>query len=182
MRSLKNLGDVPASVPLVADDVTELHGARLLLLLKLCGIAGRIEGLTKLAKMDFFVRYPAFFERLAVPSAANAQSRTSTVESSMIRHHYGPWDKRYYQILPFLEARDLISITKVGSAYVFRLTERGKRMAGELEKLPEFTGQVEQMKSVKRVLGQRSGTAIKKLIYELFDAEVARRPLGEVIE
>lgn len=76
----------------------------------------------------------------------------------------------------------MISITKERSAYVFRLTERGKRIASDLEKLPEFANQVAQMKQVKRILGQKSGTAIKKLIYKLFDAEVARRPLGEVIE
>ncbi len=55
----------PAGLPLTADQITEFHAARLMLLLHLCGVKNRIEGLTKLAKLDFFVRYPAFFLRAA---------------------------------------------------------------------------------------------------------------------
>jgi hypothetical protein len=56
-----------------------------------------------MAKMDFFARYPDFF---SVASAAlkegadgtehKDRSASHSVESAMIRHHYGPWDKRYY--------------------------------------------------------------------------------------
>lgn len=36
MRSARTLGNMPASLPLAADDITELHAARLLLLLHHC--------------------------------------------------------------------------------------------------------------------------------------------------
>ena len=55
MRTFDSAGRVSTSLPLVADDITELHAARLLLLLKHCGHEGTINGLTKLAKLDFFV-------------------------------------------------------------------------------------------------------------------------------
>ena len=42
MKSVKNLGSQPASIPVLADDVLELHAARILLLIRLCGTAGRI--------------------------------------------------------------------------------------------------------------------------------------------
>jgi hypothetical protein len=48
MRSLNRLGTRPASLPLAADDIVEFHAARLLLLILLCGVAGRIDGLTKM--------------------------------------------------------------------------------------------------------------------------------------
>jgi hypothetical protein len=61
MKSLHHLGNQSLGLPLSADSVVEFHAARLLLLLNLCGTAGRIDGLTKLAKLDFFVRYPDFY-------------------------------------------------------------------------------------------------------------------------
>ncbi len=73
MKSLKNINDLPAGVPLAADDLLEFHAARLLLLFKVCGVAGRIDGLTKMAKLDFFVRYPQFFNE----ACKAARSRNS---------------------------------------------------------------------------------------------------------
>lgn len=95
MKSLKNLARQPAALPLVADDVLEFHAARLLLLFRICGTKDRISGLTKMAKLDFFVRYPQFFERLRAHIHNTAPVVSRSVESSMVRHHYGPWDKRY---------------------------------------------------------------------------------------
>ncbi len=62
MRSLNRVWMQPTSLPLSADEIVEFHAARLLLLIHLCGVSGRIDGLTKMAKLDFFARYPDFFE------------------------------------------------------------------------------------------------------------------------
>jgi hypothetical protein len=182
MKSVLRASETPRSFPLAADMFTELHASRLLLLLRICGVSGRIEGLTKLAKLDFFVRYPDFFERIAQHLGENVESATSSVESAMVRHHYGPWDKRYYQILPFLEARSLITIKKEGQAYIFELTDSGKSIASTFSKESEFTAQVSQMRRVKSVLGNKSGSRLKRLIYEVFDEEIAEKTLGRVIE
>lgn len=184
MKSFQQLGNVPSARPVTADEVLELHAARLLLLLKLCGVTkqGRIDGLTKLAKLDFFVRYPQAFNRVADYLEKKVTSATEFIESSMIRHHYGPWDKRYYQILPFLEARKLIAVTKRDNTYSFELTDKGRDVAAELGERSEFAEQTEQMKRVKSVLGKKTGTALKNLIYEVFKTEVADKDLGEVIQ
>jgi hypothetical protein len=55
------MGNAPVSLPLSADNIVEFHAARILLLISLCGTSNRIDGLTKMAKLDFFVRYPNFF-------------------------------------------------------------------------------------------------------------------------
>jgi hypothetical protein len=100
MKSLNRLGARSVSLPLSADDIVEFHAARLLLLLSVCGVAGRIDGLTKMAKLDFFARYPDFFEvarAASTPTGSDTGIRTDeadlAVESAMVRHHYGPWDK-----------------------------------------------------------------------------------------
>jgi hypothetical protein len=116
MKSINQLGFAPASLPLSPDNVVEFHAARLLLLISLCGTGGRIDGLTKMAKLDFFVRYPDFFA-VAKKDAVRSSESEESVESAMVRHHYGPWDKRYYHVLAYLEAKQLISIAKKKSSF-----------------------------------------------------------------
>ena len=58
MKSLNRIGTFPVSLPLAADDILEFHAARLLLLLSICGVSGRIDGLTKMAKLDFLCTLP----------------------------------------------------------------------------------------------------------------------------
>ena len=117
MKSIRHIGRSPVSLPLAADSIVEFHAARLLLLISLCGTADRIDGLTKMAKLDFFVRYPDFFAAAKEDQTPNPQV-SGAVESAMIRHHYGPWDKRYYHILAYLESKQLIQIVKHKNSFV----------------------------------------------------------------
>lgn len=181
MRSLHNMSDYPAVVPLLADDVLEFHAARLLLLFKLCGIKGRIDGLTKMAKLDFFVRYPGFFGQVCKRLGTDMPNATGPVEAPMVRYHYGPWDQRYYHVLGYLEARKLIEVRSHGNAFVLALTGYGDALAERIQSEQSFEGLCKHMRVVKKVLGGRSGSALKKLIYETFDDEVVSRSLGEVI-
>jgi hypothetical protein len=183
MKSLRNMGAAPAGIPILADDVLEFHAARLLLLIKLCGTGGRIDGLTKMAKLDFFVRYPQFFEEVRAQLADGVAKATHRpVESSMVRFHYGPWDKRYYHILGYLEAKGLLGVEREGPAYVLKLTEAGKAIATKAANRPAYEGLVEHMREVKKTLGAKSGSSLKDLVYRVFGEEVANRPIGERIE
>lgn len=181
MKSLRNIAKAPAGLPLAADDLLEFHAARLLLLFKVCGVAGRIDGLTKMAKLDFFVRYPEFFN--AACSALGLQERTTetVVESSMIRFHYGPWDDRYYHVLAFLESTGLLSVSKVRNTFTLMLTQEGHGIANSLAAEPCYAALVEQMRLVKKSLGNKAGSTLKKLVYRVFEKEVTQRSLGETI-
>jgi hypothetical protein len=187
MRSLNRLGMRSAGLSLCADDIVEFHAARLMLLMQICGVSGRIDGLTKLAKLDFFARYPDFFEaaRRAIDdkdaSHPSRPSSSEAVESAMVRHHYGPWDKRYYHVLAHLEAKRLITVTKEGPGYRISLTELGRNRAKTLMNRPSFGPLVQRMQEIKKTFRNRTGSSLKNLIYELFDQEVARRPMGQVI-
>lgn len=181
MKSFTTLGSSPAGLPVAADDVLEFHAARLLLLFKVCGTAGRIDGLTKMAKLDFFVRYPQFFNTICQALDLPSESATATVESSMIRFHYGPWDERYYHILAYLEGKHLLSVTKENQSFTLSLTDEGKQVADQFVRDKSFAPLVQQMRQVKRALGGRAGSTLKKLIYQIFEKEVAQRPLGEII-
>jgi hypothetical protein len=187
MKSINRIGMQSVGLPLAADEILEFHAARLLLLLSICGIGGRIDGLTKMAKLDFFSRYPDFFAaaRDTIEPGGAEKARQSgvahAVEAAMVRHHYGPWDKRYYHVLASLEATQLISITKEGKAYRLTLTDTGKEKAKLLAAQKTFVPLVERMREVKKCFGNKSGAFLKDLIYRLFDEEVRQRPMGEVI-
>ncbi len=164
MKSINNLQKEPAGTPLLADDVLEFHAARLILLFSICGTAGKIDGLTKMAKLDFFVRYPQFFTIMCEHLGKIPDVSHQTVESSMVRFHYGPWDKRYYHILAYLEGKGLITITRKGNQFQFELTNLGRTKATLLSKAQSFTELTEHMKRVKKEFGSKSGATLKRLI------------------
>lgn len=186
MISLARAGLTPASLPLPADDILEFHVARLLILLSNCGISGRIDGLTKMAKLDFFLRYPAFFEVARLHSAGGEMPTGSSggggVESAMIRFHYGPWDARYYHVLAALEGTGLITVTKHKKMYRLILTAEGKDRAAALSAHQSYASVVNRAREIKAVFGGKSGNYLKDLIYRIFDEEVGARRMGEVIE
>ncbi len=187
MKSLANLQDKPAGEPLLADEVLELHAARLLLLVSICGTKVRktgdmrLDGLTKMAKLDFLVRYPEFFEKLARHLGESVSANMRDVESSMVRFHYGPWDDRYYHILAYVESRGLLNICKVGSTFQFALTSLGSQIAEQLGEATAFADLKTHIMQVNSLVGKMPGTKLKVLIYEVFGKEVAERKLGESI-
>ena len=168
---------VPESVPF-GDESLEFHAARLLLLLKYAGgRQAKIVGRTKMAKMDFFVRYATYLVKAAnlhgVPVALEPGPRP---ESPMIRYKYGPWDSRYYDVFALLVARDLVSVHPSDKGDVFALTDRGQFAVEELHG-PEFEEIIERCRLVFRMFGRKSGTTIKNFIYDNFP-EVVGRPMG----
>jgi hypothetical protein len=154
----------------------------LLLLHRLCGTKNHIDGLTKLAKLDFFARYPKFFAAACTAAGVDAPPIREGLEAPMVRHHYGPWDKRYYHVLAFLEGAQLLTVeVQPNGSYRFTLTPEGIIRADTLRKQDAFGQLVIQMQHLKRVFGKKSGDTLKRFIYEQFDREIARRPVGQVI-
>ena len=99
----------------------------------------------------------------------------------MVRHHYGPWDKRYYHLLSYLEARQLISVRPSSRSYRISLTSLGKSTAKKLLGVKAFQELLEHMREVNQKFGKKTGNELKNLIYETFDQEVADEQLGRVI-
>jgi len=183
MKSLRHQSVQPASVPLMADDILEFHAARVLLLIAICGTNDALSSLTKMAKLDFFVRYPDFY--LAAVAGDNSvgapREHKASVEAAMVRHHYGPWDKRYYHILAFLEACRLITVRKSGRSIRLTLTKLGKNRAKRLSGMSAFAKLRSHMEEVGAAFGAKTGNELKTLIYQTFDEEIRRKPLGHVI-
>jgi hypothetical protein len=179
----------PLHRPWDPDESIDFHAARLLILLIRCGEGPRyqIEGRTKLAKLDFFVRYPVFLQRARNELMRRGQEMNdwnasgAEVEAPMIRYRYGPWDPRYKQFLAFLEARQLIKITVTRPERV-SLTAAGRRIAETIIERPSFTPIVERCDVMINSLASLSGTQLKNLIYDIFPTEVGDLPLRAEIQ
>lgn len=180
----------PLHRPWDPDSSVDFHAARILLLVGRCGsVPGPyIDGRTKLAKLDFFVRYPAFLQRaqenlqlsnrsVQPYSAKNRQE----VEAPMIRYRYGPWDHRYRQFLAFLEARNLLTVTRTHRPERVKLTAAGRRAVDKLSQRLEFSVIVDRCDAMQGNLAEMSGTELKDLVYAIFPKEVGERGMQEEI-
>lgn len=161
------------------------HEARLLLLLS--AFDKGIQGLTKLAKLDFLLRYPTMLERLMTsdgltPSSDVAPSTEErlAVESPMIRYKYGPWDDLYYPLIGSLVGKGLADSARKGSTLRISLTPEGAEVAERLSADETWARPQARVAVLKRNY-DRSGNSLKERIYrELPD--VVDRPYRTAID
>ena len=170
------------------DGAPELHSARLLLLLNAFAGAdgtGAVEGLTKLAKLDFLLRYPVMLDR-----ALRAKGRTTrdvaledyerhSVESEMVRYRFGPWDHRYRELLNTLVAKGLVATNIEGRTVVLTLTEQGRALAQQLARNPLFEPYTRRSALLKRHFDM-TATDLMGFIYDTFPEIISLRS-NEVI-
>lgn len=155
--------------------------ARILLLIN--AFSGQREGLqgrTKLAKLDFLLRYPEFLERALVhkgvpaTEAGEVTTERNPIEQRMVRFRYGPWDPSYFALLGALIGRGLIEITPYNRGLGYRATPTGRALANRLSNEPAFQQLDQRTALLKRHFNQ-TGTTLKKFVYDLFP-EVAGAP------
>jgi hypothetical protein len=166
----------------------DAHAGRVLVLLRHFGSTGDkpLEGLTKLAKLDFLMRYPAFTDQLLEDLGVDwelgtepTESEELAVESRMVRYKYGPWDDRYYPVLGTLVGLGLITVSKKGRTLVMSLTEAGVGLAADIADHEDWE-QVDRRASFLRKHLNVTGSRLKKLIYTKLP-EVVDRPIRTVI-
>lgn len=167
----------------------DLHCARLLLLLNAFAGedgTGEVEGLTKLAKLDFLLRYPVLLQRaLAARGKSTRQVKVldherNSVESKMVRFRYGPWDHRYYRLLNVLVAQGLARLTRDGRRVHIGLTGEGIQAARALLETDEFEDIARRARLLKTGVDIQA-THLVRFIYETFP-EVVSLKLNERIE
>jgi len=165
------------------DHSPELHVARLLILIDAFAEgdqSGAIEGLTKLAKLDFLLRYPIMLERALEAkgkSTRNVQLKNHerySVESEMVRYRFGPWDHRYREFLNILLAKGLVSISIDGRTVVIAATEEGRDCAKQLASDQLFEQYSRRSKLLKRHFDM-TATNLMRFIYETFPEIISLR-------
>jgi len=179
----------PPSHILSLDNNILLHVSRLCLLIRLTGKPKNhpaLLGRTKLAKLDFFVRYPQYLQKaidiLGVRFEQNDVlgeiALPETIEAQMVRYRYGPWDQRYYVVLAYMTGKRLINVVVDNKIDKFVLLERGMEHADSLMDNSHYTDLVARIRLVGHVFGDKTGTWIKEFIYQQFP-EVVRTPYNQ---
>lgn len=167
-----------------------LHMARLLMLLGAAtspdGMAKPVNGVTKLAKLDFLLRYPNCLERAlrargkpTAPARVQEFERT-TIESKMVRFRYGPWDHRYRRWIALLVSKGLLHVWVEGRTVKIQLTKIGQKSAAQLSDDNELHDLADRAKLVVRSFGGMSGTALKDFVYATFP-EITNMRWGDPI-
>lgn len=174
----------------------EFNEARLLLLLKAAAgkeeIAKPLEGIMKLAKMDFLLRYPNMLVRalnvigeskksaLAAAAAIPEEDR-DTIEARMIRFRFGPWDPRYRRWLSILVAKQLAIVYREGRTIKIQLSKRGMALAEQLAEAEAFKPLAERAKVVNSAVGNMPSTKITAFVYKIAP-EIINMKWGNAIE
>ena len=160
----------------------EFNEARLLLLLKAAAgkdeIAKPLEGIMKLAKMDFLLRYPNMLVRalnvigeskksaLAAAAAIPEQDR-DTIEARMIRFRFGPWDPRYRRWLSILVAKQLAVVYREGRTVKIQLSKNGMALSEQLAEAEAFKPLAERAKVVNSAVGNMPSSKITAFVYKI---------------
>jgi len=174
----------------------EFNEARLLLLLKAAAgkeeIAKPLEGIMKLAKMDFLLRYPNMLVRalnvigesrksaLAAAAAIPEEDR-DTIEARMIRFRFGPWDPRYRRWLSILVAKQLAIVYREGRTVKIQLSKKGLAMAEQLAEVEAFKPLAERARIVNSAVGNMPSTKITAFVYKIAP-EIVNMKWGNAIE
>jgi len=144
-----------------------------------------IRGLTKLAKLDFLLRYPTYLERALKARKRSTQAvnlkdfEMRSVESRMVRYRFGPWDHRYPEMLRRLGARGLISVAKDGRTVVMRATAAGSALVAQLRETKQFEDLSVRAHALRTHL-DLTATNLMKFIYETFPEVVSLRSNEEI--
>ncbi len=166
----------------------DLHLGRLLVLLGVfAGSKGNqtVDGLTKLAKLDFLLRYPVFLERalaergVAASEVETAPHERQSVESKMVRYRYGPWDFRYRRFINILTAKGLAFAGVEGRTVKIGLTDAGVGAAKTLASTPQYGDMARRSRLLKRHVNM-GATNLMRFVYDTFPEIVSLR-LGEEI-
>jgi len=158
--------------------------ARLLLLIHaFTGPSRGLEGRTKLAKLDFFLRYPEYMQKAMTLRGADVQvdfAHSGPIEKAMVRYRYGPWDPAYFAILGRLQGKGLIETRPGGhGALTYRSSNDGGRIAEILGGTEAWCPVASDARLLRRHL-DLTGTNLKEFVYAHFP-EVTKAKWGEAL-
>ncbi len=180
----------PIEYILSLENNDEYHMARLLILLEV--LSGRnhskkVAGITKLAKLDYLLRYPVALERSLRYVDKNVDIieikdyERYSIESRMIRFKYGPWDIKFRRLIVLLQSKGLVNLHISGKNVEILITDKGIILAQKIAKKPEFRDYYRRSKIIKTNFDEYSASRLTELFFDVFP-ELSNMRMGEIIE
>ncbi|SCY54481.1 hypothetical protein SAMN05720606_10621 [Paenibacillus polysaccharolyticus] len=154
----------------------ELHTVRLLVLIST--IVGKKREttiqITKLAKLDFILRYPAALYKAldfvnGLKDALITESEKNNIESEMLAFNYSPWSSDFRRLLVLLTSRSLISWSSKGNSIELSLTKQGEDFYNKIIRYQEFSEIIQQSKSIKTNFSKLSMLKLDSVLSEILN-------------
>ncbi|WP_413302783.1 hypothetical protein AA0X95_24690 [Bacillus sp. 1P10SD] len=173
------------------DENDELNIIRILILID--KMAGRnqkqtIDGINKLVKLDFLLRYPVALERALMKLKKEMDilkidikvyERVS-VETNLMHFNYGPWDSRYRRFLTILETKGLITYIISGNTVNVVISQIGHKTVEDISSCSEFQDYVIRSGLIKKNFGSYSSKKLINFFYEVFPEMVTMKQGEEI--
>lgn len=125
----------------VESDINTQLARIMILVYSLCGVQNnkKIEGVNKLAKLDFLLKSPLYLKkgltRLNTRITIEVKSFESiSIESKMNLYRYIPWDENYRKLLNIIIAKGLVNISFEKDDYFIQISNNGIKLVEELKK------------------------------------------------
>jgi hypothetical protein len=174
------------------DENDELNIIRILILIdKMAGrnLKQTIDGINKLVKLDFLLRYPVALERALiklkiekdVPTIDIQEYERESVETNLMHFNYGPWDSRYRRFLTILERKGLIAYIISGKTVKVSITHTGHNTVKDISSHSEFQDYVIRSGLIKKHFGSFSSKNLINFFYDVFP-EMVTMTQGEEIK
>lgn len=170
----------------------ELHLLRILILIDT--LSGKnqtqeVDGINKMVKLDFLLRYPVALERALIYIGKNKDINKiemkafekENVESQLMHFQYGPWDNRYRRFLTILESKELITLSVKGQTVKIGITNSGHQVVKKTVDLPEFQDYIVRSKLIKSNFNKLSPKALIDFYYNVFPEMVTMKKGEKII-
>jgi len=130
--------------------------------------SGKIDSFSKLAELDFLLRYPVYLERaIPVEKSSRADSvnvadyERYSIESMTVAYNHRPWDEKYRRFIKILLAKNLIYLEIEEKKYQFILTTKGHEIASFLSRMDGYTIVQKRATILKKEFNLSSDNLIK---------------------
>lgn len=168
-----------------AEQNNDFHIIRLLILLSSQISLKPIAGITKLVKLDFLLRYPNCLSRALKAIGYKKEIQINeiektTIESTMIRFRYGPWDNRYRQWISIMQAKNLVRTYSKGKTVYIELTPKGLSLVQSVKNQELFKNYFSRSAVIMKIFNNYSASGLVKFIYNVFP-ELVKMKWGEKI-
>lgn len=133
----------------------------------------KIEGISKLAKLDFLLASPSLLKRIikkpgAIKKITIPDYEIDSIENSLNFYRYNPWDENYRRLLNILIAKNLVSIKIENKSYYILITPRGTEIVNDLYKDKSFEEFKIRAKLLRTYLGNYSDSYLRMYFQKEF--------------
>ncbi|MDQ0090114.1 putative type IV restriction endonuclease [Paenibacillus anaericanus] len=157
---------------IILDERDELHIIRILVLIYTLIGAKKdkvtIE-LTKLAKMDFLLRYPSALDSALLnlykqKDVSITEAEKNNIETNILSFRFSPWSSDFRRLMVLLNAKSLIKWEQRGKYLDIYHTPKGIELFKEVLKFKEFESMIKQSQAIKTNISNLSGLKLDSLL------------------